>query len=284
MNQDTQNKFAAILAAAQAKEAAKSKPLTQATGDKKPAPKAIAAPTPAAKPQPKPTPPAPVFKPQVKDIFPEIAEDEKPKLKSFVITAHEGEELNLEGKLFTTWETANNALKLICDQYTGPGYYKTYISIEWENGETLSDRIDIQDRKGDFWAYTENIGEYLAAHYQSLTETLSFKDTPSSSNNSPELSTVTFDDIMNVSSEKETPTTAPAPAPAKQTAAPANDIKMLEYSDLSFAVVGDTKPFKDLLKDKGGKFNRHLKCGPGWIFSKKKYFTVKTLLESLQAK
>lgn len=180
MNDSTKNKFAAILAAAQAKEAAKAKPLSNATGDKKPAPKAIAAAAPTAKPQPKPTPPAPVFKPQVKDIFPTIS---------------------------TTTQ------------------------------------------------------------------------------NSPELSTVTFDDIMNVSSEKETPTTPPATPAAKQPTPGTGDIELIEYSPLSFVVRGEgTRQIKDTLMEKGGAFNRFLKCGPGFVFSKKKYFTVKTLLESLQVK
>ena len=32
---------------------------------------------------------------------------------------------------------------------------------------------------------------------------------------------------------------------------------------------GDTKAIKDLLKQLGGRFNSHLSCGAGWVFSKK---------------
>jgi hypothetical protein len=46
--------------------------------------------------------------------------------------------------------------------------------------------------------------------------------------------------------------------------------KLIDYSEKAFAVLGDTKPVKDQLKALGGKFNPHLKCGAGWIFSKKK--------------
>ena len=45
------------------------------------------------------------------------------------------------------------------------------------------------------------------------------------------------------------------------------------YTDKSFAVYGETKKYKDSLKNLGGKFNKNLKLGDdvaaGWIFSKK---------------
>lgn len=44
------------------------------------------------------------------------------------------------------------------------------------------------------------------------------------------------------------------------------EIKIVDYSEKSVAVIGDTKPIKDMLKEMGGKFNFRLKCGPGWIF------------------
>lgn len=168
MNDSTKNKFAEILAAAQAKEQAKVKPLTQATGQQtvpaKIAPQPQPTPTPAAIQQPKPTPPDPVFKPHVKDIFPDIATD------------------------------------------------------------------------------------------------------------TPELSNVTFADLMKNSDKAETtPTTG--------------EIEMVEYSPLSFVVKGEgTRKIKDQLMEKGGAFNRFLKCGPGFVFSKKKYYTIKTMLETLQVK
>ncbi len=51
-------------------------------------------------------------------------------------------------------------------------------------------------------------------------------------------------------------------------------VEILDYSEKAFAVVGDTKPIKDILKNLGGKWNSHLKCGAGWIFSKKYYLVV----------
>lgn len=44
------------------------------------------------------------------------------------------------------------------------------------------------------------------------------------------------------------------------------DITIVNYSDKSFAIIGNTKPIKDKLKELGGRFNFHLTCGPGWIF------------------
>lgn len=55
--------------------------------------------------------------------------------------------------------------------------------------------------------------------------------------------------------------------------------QIVEYSDKAFAVVGDTKPIKDELKKLGGRFNGKLSCGAGWIFSKSKEESVKSLLQ-----
>lgn len=49
-----------------------------------------------------------------------------------------------------------------------------------------------------------------------------------------------------------------------------NLIRVVEYSEKSFAIVGDTKPIKEILLNLGGKYNRYLTCGIGWIFSNKK--------------
>jgi len=50
------------------------------------------------------------------------------------------------------------------------------------------------------------------------------------------------------------------------------DIKE-DYSEKSFAVYGETKKFKDILKKLGGRFNKNLKIDnenkAGWIFAKK---------------
>ena len=58
-------------------------------------------------------------------------------------------------------------------------------------------------------------------------------------------------------------------------------LKMVEYSEKSFAVIGDTKEIKGNLKEMGGRFNKFLSCGAGWIFSNKKREEVEILINNL---
>ena len=44
------------------------------------------------------------------------------------------------------------------------------------------------------------------------------------------------------------------------------DFGIIDYSEKSFVVVGNTKPIKDKLKEMGGRFNNKLSCGCGWVF------------------
>lgn len=55
-------------------------------------------------------------------------------------------------------------------------------------------------------------------------------------------------------------------------------LRFVDYSEKAFAVVGDTKSRKAQLKKLGGRFNPRLKCGAGWIFSKKRGKEVATAL------
>ena len=49
------------------------------------------------------------------------------------------------------------------------------------------------------------------------------------------------------------------------------DLKIIPYNEgVSFAVIGDTYSVREIMKAHGGKFNRFLKCGAGWIFPLKK--------------
>ena len=43
-------------------------------------------------------------------------------------------------------------------------------------------------------------------------------------------------------------------------------MEIIDYSNKSFAVIGDTYQYKDELKELGGKWNSELLCGKGWIF------------------
>ena len=55
-------------------------------------------------------------------------------------------------------------------------------------------------------------------------------------------------------------------------------IQIVDYSEKAIAIIGDTKPIKDLLKELGGSFNMRLSCGAGWIFSKKSEQRVRVAL------
>lgn len=45
-------------------------------------------------------------------------------------------------------------------------------------------------------------------------------------------------------------------------------INIIDYSEKAIAVIGDTKPIKEILRELGGRFNFRLSCGAGWIFPK----------------
>jgi hypothetical protein len=58
-------------------------------------------------------------------------------------------------------------------------------------------------------------------------------------------------------------------------------VEIVDYSEKAIAVIGDTKPIKEQLKKIYGRFNPKLKCGAGWIFSKKRMPELQTLIASL---
>ena len=45
-------------------------------------------------------------------------------------------------------------------------------------------------------------------------------------------------------------------------------VHVVDYNEKCFAMIGDTKSIKDILKANGSKFCPYLSCGAGWIFSK----------------
>ena len=64
--------------------------------------------------------------------------------------------------------------------------------------------------------------------------------------------------------------------PAKATTT--EGIQLINYSEKAIAIVGDTRAIKETLKALGGRFNAHLTCGAGWIFSKSKEDALKAAL------
>jgi len=69
-----------------------------------------------------------------------------------------------------------------------------------------------------------------------------------------------------------------APPVSAVTSTEERALTLKEYTEKSFVVLGNTKPFKDTLKDLGGKW---MKCVDGtyaWMFSKKKLEAVAEVL------
>lgn len=57
------------------------------------------------------------------------------------------------------------------------------------------------------------------------------------------------------------------------------------YSERGFSVRGDTKPHAEKFKEMGGRYNPHLKDGPGWVFSiKHRLATVKAYVDCVNKK
>jgi hypothetical protein len=56
-----------------------------------------------------------------------------------------------------------------------------------------------------------------------------------------------------------------------------------DYTEKSFVVFGETKNFKETLKELGGKYNSNLKVGPGWVFSKSNKDQVEQWVKSISS-
>jgi len=83
----------------------------------------------------------------------------------------------------------------------------------------------------------------------------------------------------------ETPETAQQPGQPNYTAVEVvkGEINIVDYSEKAFAVIGtpeDLKALQPKMYELGGKYNKYLKCGAGYIFSKKKLDEVTAALSS----
>lgn len=68
----------------------------------------------------------------------------------------------------------------------------------------------------------------------------------------------------------------------KRVTSPCEELKGLhyvDYSEKSFAIIGETKEVKELLQFFGGRFNAKLFCGAGWVFPKDKERIVREFLD-----
>lgn len=78
-----------------------------------------------------------------------------------------------------------------------------------------------------------------------------------------------------------TPPAKTEKATAKTEGSTPEEVNVIEYSGKSIAVTGNTYPIKDKLKEIGGKFNKFLSCGAGWVFPKSKTGEVLAMLQSI---
>ena len=58
-------------------------------------------------------------------------------------------------------------------------------------------------------------------------------------------------------------------------------IEICEYSPKSFAVIGNTRPYKETIKRLGGRWNPNLTIGKGWIFQLTKLPEVEAWLTTI---
>ena len=88
--------------------------------------------------------------------------------------------------------------------------------------------------------------------------------------------------------EEETPSTESTEeeTPGAEEETPGNEeesqtaVTVCKYSEKAIAVIGNTRPFADVLRANGGRFNARLSCGAGWIFQATKRDTI---IEALKA-
>lgn len=197
----------------------------------------------------------------------EIKKDIAPaKMQSFQIVWHEGTG-NFDGKILNTWKEADEVLNNIFSGHTGDGYTKVKVCIKWVNGKEITDRIDLGWNGCDFCPLNGSVGDYLKKQNSCMyagnlilgeRNLLSFEDEETKEDAvKPIIQKPTVSDIF----------------PEIKT-----NLKLVDYSDKAFAIIGETKPIKEQLRQLGGKFNYYLSCGAGWIFPKTKAYTVRKAL------
>ena len=80
--------------------------------------------------------------------------------------------------------------------------------------------------------------------------------------------------------EEETPSTEGTEGTESTEEETPGAVIVCKYSEKAIAVIGDTRPFADVLRANGGRFNARLSCGAGWIFQATKKDTI---IEALKA-
>lgn len=143
------------------------------------------------------------------------------------------------------------------------------INIEWKDGPTREEveqiagkheRICSRDRwNDDLWDYNDTA---FTSVFGGVDYILYYRET------APENREIS---LYTKPEPKQNKTTDTETIGAK-------GIQIIDYSEKAIAVVGDTRAIKNTLKTLGGRFNAHLTCGAGWIFSKSKEDAIKATL------
>lgn len=61
-------------------------------------------------------------------------------------------------------------------------------------------------------------------------------------------------------------------------------LEVKDYSERAIVVIGETKEFKDSLKKLGGRYNKFLSCGEGWVFSRRWIDDVQKFVNEVNGK
>lgn len=61
-------------------------------------------------------------------------------------------------------------------------------------------------------------------------------------------------------------------------------LEVKDYSERAIVVIGETKEFKDSLKQLGGRYNKFLSCGEGWVFSRRWIDDVQKFVNEVNGK
>ena len=143
------------------------------------------------------------------------------------------------------------------------------IHIEWKDGPTKDEveqiagkheRICVRDRwNNDLWDYNDTA---FTSVFGGVDYLFYYRET------APENREIS---LYKKPEPKQNKTNKPETIEAK-------GLQIIDYSEKAVAIVGDTRAIKDTLKTLGGRFNAHLTCGAGWIFSKSKEATLKEAL------
>ena len=140
------------------------------------------------------------------------------------------------------------------------------INIEWEDGPTKEEveqiagkheRICVRDRwNDDLWDHNDTA---FTSVFGGVDYLFYYRET------APENRGISL-------------YTKPEPKQSKTETIEAKGVQIIDYSEKAIAIVGETRAIKETLKTLGGRFNRHLSCGAGWIFSKTKETTLREAL------